>query len=343
MNAVAPDDAAGGNAKPSPLPPLPRAASSNRRPTRLPLLGFAAWLWLGWAPASPPCLAQDPPTLQPFLVGFSINMFVEVNETDARAAIKGWANTVARQLDVPFNPEPLVFANLTQAAEAIRTQKVDALALTFAEFDSLRSITEFSPVFATRIGQRLHERYVVYARRDGPIQDLASLRGRHLACLTSVRTSLGPTWLAYELARSGLPSAIDHTRKIDRPTKLSKAVLPVFFRQADACLVTESGFTIMADLNPQIGKDLVPIASSPEILPAVFALRADFKPQYHERLIRGLRDMNTTPAGQQVLTVFHGDALVEMAPNQLQNHLDQLATFRNSLPLATPSPESPPR
>ena len=58
----------------------------------------------------------------------------------------------------------------------------------------------------------------------------------------------------------------------------------------DACVVARTGFETMCEINPQIGKQLKVIASSPEVVPAVFCFRADYSPPFKEDLLAGLRD-----------------------------------------------------
>ena len=52
------------------------------------------------------------------------------------------------------------------------------------------------------------------------------------------RSGLAPTWLDTELLRNKLPLSARFFREITRTSKMSRAILPVFFNQADACLVT---------------------------------------------------------------------------------------------------------
>ena len=46
----------------------------------------------------------------------------------------------------------------------------------------------------------------------------------------------------------------------------------------------------------------------------------------------GLRDLHTTTAGQQVLTVFRSERMEERTPSVLQNAMDLLAEHRRLCP-----------
>ena len=99
--------------------------------------------------------------------------------------------------------------------------------------------------------------------------------------------------------------------------KVSAVVLPVFFRAADACLVTRQGFRTMSELNPQVGRQLREIAASPPLLPTVTCIRADYEPTIREIAVEAIREAGKNPASQQLLTVFQIGTLTEQPLNIL--------------------------
>jgi len=94
----------------------------------------------------------------------------------------------------------------------------------------------------------------------------------------------------------------------------------------DACMVTRRGFETMAELNPQVGRQLKIVATSPELVPAVFGLRADYNPSYKPQLLAALSELQKSPAGQQVLTIFHCDRIEESPVSCLESALELVAT-----------------
>ena len=76
------------------------------------------------------------------------------------------------------------------------------------------------------------------------------------------RMSLALAWLDIALFNDGCRPVAEFCR-VEQNKKLTKVVLPVFFRQNDACVVTRRGFKTMSELNPQVGQQLRVLASSP--------------------------------------------------------------------------------
>jgi ABC-type phosphate/phosphonate transport system substrate-binding protein len=269
-----------------------------------------------------------------FRVGYSIGMFTDVNENDARAAVKAWGQTVAKERGIEADPEAKIFKDLPALALALRSKLVDAVGITVDEYDILSKEMEFAPVFVAYNGGSMYEEYVLLVHRDSRIENITGLKGRGLILYQNARACLAPFWLDTLLMESGFRSASEFFGRVSKNNRVSNVILPVFFRQNDACLTTRSSFETMNELNPQIGKQLKIIASSPKLVPAVFCLRADYTPAFKDQLLAGLRDLHKTPAGHQVLTIFHSEKLEEQPASVLQSARDLLAESRR---IRTPS------
>jgi len=100
-------------------------------------------------------------------------------------------------------------------------------------------------------------------------------------------------------------------------TKLLRVILPVFFRQADACLVTLKGFETMSELNPQIGRQLRILAKSEAVVPSLFCFRGDYLSPNREKILQEVSRLNQTPAGLQTLTLFQTEQLFISDPAAL--------------------------
>jgi phosphonate transport system substrate-binding protein len=290
--------------------------------------GIGLWLILlvattgGWAKGQ----GVSPPA-PVFHIAFSSGMFTDINVNDAKAALKAWLVNVALERHMNTDPEPWIVDGILALAALLRSNRVDAIELPVADYVTLSKEAKFDPLFVASTGGRIAEEYVVLVHRDSRIETLADLRGRHLNLYSHYRACLAQPWLDTLLVQQGLPPAAEFFREVAPNSKLTKVVLPVFFRQVDACLVTRSGFEIMNELNPQTGKQLKIIATSPGIVPAVFCFRADIPAEIKEPYVKGLRELHQHAAGQQVLTIFHREKLEEHPASCLQSALDLVETY----------------
>ena len=262
----------------------------------------------------------------PFRIGFSSSMFSDVNENDARAAVKVWGQMIAKARNVPTNPTPLIFKNEDEVLRSLQEKKVDAVAVVMTEFARLHRKVSLAPIFLTSNAGVATERYILLVRRDSSMKSLTRLRGRSLLFQKSPRSALAPLWMDTLLAKQGYPAASRFAGQISQNTKLSNVILPVFFRRADACIVTRSGFDTMNALNPQLGKQLAVLAESPDMVPAVLTFRADYNPPFKEQLFAGINELKETPAGQQVLIIFQSDDIKQHPWTSLNAALKMIET-----------------
>lgn len=268
------------------------------------------------AAALPASVAGEEPA--PFRVGFSRSLFSDVNDSDARAAIMLWARTVARERGIRVDPSAQMFDDPEEIAEALAAGAVDAASVTFSEHQVIAAQVATGPWFVTRTSGDLLEEYVLLVHQESGFESVESLEGGSVALHTSARTGLAPDWLDWLVVGEGHG---DHAPaffgEIRREKKASAAVLPVFFGTADAGVVTESGFSVLRDLNPQLGRKLRVLARSQPLVPAVMAFRKDFDSTERDAVLAALNELHTTPAGQQVLNLFQSDALVQIEAGPL--------------------------
>jgi phosphonate transport system substrate-binding protein len=140
--------------------------------------------------------------------------------------------------------------------------------------------------------------------------------------------SVATVWLYLELAGAGQPPPSRFFRRQITSAKPSKVILPVFFKQVAACLVTKEAFDTMAELNPQIRARLRIIAASPPYVPSFFAVKTGLSAAFLERVLREFDQLHTTPAGRQVLTIFQTDQVVAKPESTLTNTLAMLEAHR---------------
>jgi ABC-type phosphate/phosphonate transport system substrate-binding protein len=288
-------------------------------------------LWLALCAAaeteSPPRAGQA----QPFRLAFTPAMFTEVNEADARAAMKGWIMTVAKERNIAVDPDPQIFATLDELLAAARTNTLDGIGMVTPEFPLLNAGIKFDHLAVNETGNEITENYLLLVRQDSGIERFDQLRGRTLNVLNTPRTSLATIWLDTELLESGLPRCDEFFRQIDYNNKASRVTLPVFFRQADACLVTSNSFKVMGELNPQLAKQLRVVATSPELLPAFFAFAAQTDSPSRPQILKEMTRMKESPAGRQILTMVKADAIVEAPLSSLDGALKLLARHEHLL------------
>ena len=162
------------------------------------------------------------------------------------------------------------------------------------------------------------ERFVLVVHGRSGFVDLADLKGVDLLVGIAGDERIWLLWLDVLLARQGRPESGDHFRRHSVETA-SAALLPVFFGQKEICVVDERAFETMAELNPQIGQQLVIMATSPDLLTGLLAISPSSSPGVRRLTVSSGTAMHEKTQGQHILELFGMQRVVPFKPEYLDS------------------------
>jgi len=277
----------------------------------------------------------------PFRFGFSGALMPDVNENDARAAMKVWAKTLVAEGTVQGDPNLLFCQKLADLEAALTNCAVDGVAMSTREFATLRPRVKFNRFVLGTFGGSIYEEYLLLVHAGSGITNLASLRGHPLLLLRHAKMCLALPWLDTLLLERNLPPSRDFFASIAEETTANKTVLPVFFRKAEVCLITRRTFQTMCELNPQLGRNLQVLDVSPAFVTGGVFFREGYPARQQDQIVAELTAVRKSPAGNQVLTVFQSEGLDEHPASAFDSALALLAHRRQLL--AAPATNEPVR
>ena len=273
----------------------------------------AAAFWLAFLLLAARVLGQGPggEPEHPFRFAFSSALMPDVNESDTRAALKVWTETLTRDGLVCGDTNVLFCPDRAGMLTSLQNRTADGVAVPTTEFLALREHVKFNRhIFGVTEGT-ISEEYVLLVHADSGLSRIENLQGHSLNVLRHSRMCLAMPWLDTVLLEKGLKPAPVFFGRVTEDSKLTKSVLPVFFRKADACLVPRKGFRTMGELNPQVNRQLRVLATSQEFVPVGFFFRAGYPQRQQDQFVAELKRVHARPSGQQVLTVFQVERLEE--------------------------------
>ena len=210
--------------------------------------------------------------------GMSSSLFREVNENDARASVRAYAKQLAEGHGLMADPNPRIFTGVAELSTLLSFGEVDLISLPTQEYLALEETLVTGPLLVSIINGSDYEEYVLLVGADSHVKGLADLNGLRLVVLDSLQGSLASPWLEVLLRNQASAPPEAFFSRVTRAVKITQTVLPVFFHQADACVVTRKGFALMGELNPQIIKQLRVLETSPPLVPHLTCFRAGFDP-----------------------------------------------------------------
>jgi ABC-type phosphate/phosphonate transport system substrate-binding protein len=226
-----------------------------------------------------------------------------LNRNDALASIKVLGRTVAARRNLDFNVEPTIYETVAEAQHDLEKRTLDLIVMTSADYLKLEALgKDLEPVFMPSYARKSAKEYLLVTAK-GASPGLASLHGKRLLLLQSRGANLGQAWLDLHLHSEKLDLTEKFFGSVQVVSKASAAILPVFFGQAEACIVNRESFEISTELNPQLGARLQVLTNSPSYLESVVCLRRSFESNRAD-VIAALAEMHQFPDGQQIFTLF---------------------------------------
>ena len=247
---------------------------------------------------------------KPLVVGYSSQVFYNIDPRDAIGLTKVWVQLVDRRLKSSAETLVVFYKDIRDAEFALAKNEVDIIVLISEEFLTLRETVPLLPVLTADYGKNFYDELLLLVRDDRGITRIGQLRNKSLRIESGQKGSIPMQWLnTLLLARGSSDAHVFFSSVTDHP-KASQAILPVFFGQADACLASLNSFEMMAEMNPQLGRHLRILEKSPGFATGVIAVRKDVRNQRRDAMLEALREMHTDPKGKQLLTLFRINRLV---------------------------------
>ncbi len=263
--------------------------------------------------AAPRRLSAQQPALQPMTmhVGFTRSSFRNVNASDATAAFRVFAQTVARKRGYQLDTDAQLFESAAACEAEIKQGRINLAILDSWDYLGMDVHQVMEPVFVHLEQGSIFKNYLLLTHRGSGLAKLADLRGKAITVLEGKGGNLSRAWLDSLLLAEHFEIKEVFFSKLEAVNKPANAVLPVFFGAKPACLVDNAAFQIMSELNPQVGSNLVIMASSVPYLENITCISRPGWPSEHARqdLIKAIAELHLEPNGRQILELFKLDQM----------------------------------
>lgn len=309
----------------------PATPPRTRQPRRRALLSLLALTLATLAP--PRTHSQNATPATPLRIACMASVTSNINRDDALASIKVLGRAIAARRQLPLQVESAIYDTVSEVQAGLEKHAVDLIVMNSAAYLQLAARdADLDPVFMPGYATPRAREYLLLQPR-GSTTSLADLRGKRILLLHARGAQLARPWLDHELRVRGLAPAEKFFATVQEVSKATAALLPVFFGQADACVLNRESYELNTELNPQLGARLQITTNSPSYLESVICLRRSYTGQRPE-LLAALSEMHQHPDGQQILTLFTITSIIPY-------HHEALATVRQLLPPPTPGPATP--
>jgi phosphonate transport system substrate-binding protein len=254
---------------------------------------------------------------EPFsaVIGYSSSIFTHLVKENAQAAAKLWSNLVIRNNN--GSAETRIFQNCSEMEKELKSGKIDMVILLSTEYLGLKNRGLLEPFFISARGEELYDTFILITRRDSGIHSVGDLRGKAFLQQSGSHCEIHRLWFDMLMMKQGVHEPERFFSSLKEVVTPSQAVMPVFFKRADACILSRRSFDVMAELNPQLRKDLRIIEASTPVATGVICIRKGCDSRQRERLIEVLETLDRDVEGKQLLTLFRMSRLVPFRPEYM--------------------------
>jgi ABC-type phosphate/phosphonate transport system substrate-binding protein len=250
------------------------------------------------------------------------------NINDAQVAYQTLINEYSRQAGtVTAETGHQVFIPSEEVISGVRQGTIDCFGITALEYAKvLDYIDPDLLVVSDYLADGME--YVLLVHNSSPFKKIADLKGAQIVSHLHRDMVLLPAWLDTMLA-ANLPLAERFFGSNTRHDKVNQVVLPVFFRRVDGACLARRSWETTVELNPQLGRDLRPLAVSPRIVPIVICFRRNCNPDGRKMLLGSMLRLTSTASGQQMAALWQTRGFVTRPTSIMKSSLEMVHQFEH--------------
>jgi len=250
-------------------------------------------------------------------LGFAAEYHQDVNLKDARLAMELWSKKLEKRMGLGFKLKPLYYDDLPSLFKSVRKREVDFVKVGAVDYLSSPDRMLLEPILMGQKNGSVLEEIILVVHQESGYKNLKDLRRKKLIIERGDKTSIPGLWIDTLLLKERLLPSRKFFSALIFEDSPSRPALPVYFRQADACVMSAGALETMREMNPQIGRKLITLNRSAGYVMTLFAAHRDCDPGLKERLIKAATTVSKDVEGRQFLTLFRIDGVMLFEPGAL--------------------------
>ena len=247
-------------------------------------------------------------------LGLPFDVLDDLTRKDAQFAMDLWIKEIVQLMEkrtnISFNASAVFLENDIEQMGAAFNKEYDIFVLSGLDYFDFNLEKFWEPVALTRTEGHFPEEYLVLTRKDTELKDIKDLSGKRIVFSKNQDERIILYWLDYFLHTNHLGRTKEFFELQETVSKDSKAILNVFFKKVDACVVGYNQFITMTELNPQIGRQLRIVLESPPFARGLVCLNKSLNKQVKKIVTEAVLELPKYQRGKQILAFFGQSNLI---------------------------------
>ncbi len=261
-----------------------------------------------------------------YSIGFSNEVFLDVNQRDAKAALKILSSKFIDESGLNYEPEVNIFNDLKTLHGEVIEDKLDLVFMVTPEYLKIKDEVQIYPFTVPLIQEGVYSKFILLIKKNNGINSLADLRNKKIIVQSNFNkeNSLVFMWLDLILMKELGEKHNTFFSDVEIIQKGSKVVLPVFFNNTDACIVFDYTYNTLIELNPQIERQLDTLKMSPQYMYSLACITTSPKNNEYDAMLNAMLNIHKGTDGKQFLRIFKVDQEVKYKPEYLESVISLL-------------------
>jgi phosphonate transport system substrate-binding protein len=262
-----------------------------------------------------------------FQVAFSTNVFKGVYLNDAIAGAKILTEALIKEYSNPNYKviSPATFRTNKELEDLLKAQEVEVYILHPTELIKVAATNSIEPICVASRNGSPYETFYLLVNQNSKYKKIEDLVNKKILIGSPFAGDMPIIWLDQLLKQKKMKPKEKYFATIEYFESALPSILPVFFNNADACIVTKNLFETVVELNPQIKKELIIIESSEPVAIGIVAVRKNISdPELKTDVKDAFLNLHQNTNGRQYLDIFKIEHLIEFKEEYLQSSFNLL-------------------
>ena len=259
-----------------------------------------------------------------FNLVFSEVSFTHVNEIDAKASINiyikkyktGWEEESGQILE----PKIITLSKSNSIKDILASGIPSIFQISSIEYIENEDILKSRPYVVGTTGNDVLEIFELLVRKESNIRSLLDLNNKNLVCIGGISGQIAKMWLDTEVLEKAHQKSENYFKKIELVENPSKAMLSLFFKNSDACIINKASFEVLCEMNPQMKKEIISIDQSEGFLPGMSVLVNSSDKTFNDYINRFALNLPREEHSKQMLLLFRIDDIIPFEDKFLDNN-----------------------
>jgi hypothetical protein len=256
-------------------------------------------------------------TLKEIRLGTISDMYPSISRKDARITLELLTQKTITQKSYPYSVKLFFFDPEPTLSAAIQREGYHFVTLSSVDYFKNHNTVDLEPILIPSKNGKPLENLLLLVGKDQTLSTILEKEDRSLIIEAGAVGDLSKIWLDTVLLDRGLPDSEHFFTKIRQVKKPGRAILPVFFNQADACVVTKNALESIAELNPQIDRQLKPLCQSQGLVRTMMCATKEPTRNDIDNLIKETINMTLNPDTRQAMTIIQMKCFLRLTAEHL--------------------------